>query len=73
VCVGVYVVLGIKNAMRVRHIFIVGYPALQYFSHYLINDKIFGGKDAIGQIIFMKIPPVRAELFHVEQTDRQIR
>jgi len=27
--------------MRMRHIGFVGFPALQYFAHYLINGTIF--------------------------------
>jgi hypothetical protein len=41
--------LGIQHAMRTRHI--VTWPARLYiFSHYLINDAIFEGKNVIERI-----------------------
>jgi len=38
-----FVALGIQHAMRMRHSHLWPAPLYNIFSHYLINDTIFGG------------------------------
>jgi hypothetical protein len=59
-----FVALGIKHAMRMRHIVICGFaPLYNIFPHYLINGTIFGGGGSFENEIFCFSPQLLSETF----------
>jgi len=68
----VFVAFDIQHAMRMRYIVIVTWPAVQYFSSFLINSTIFEKKFFEEKNTFEFSQQFRLKRFSFQQQLRQI-
>jgi len=75
-CECLFVALGIQHAMHTHLIFISGLPySTIFFSHYLINGRIFGKKKVIGHKICVWITStifVRKKFIIIRRSERDM-